>query len=420
MSIVACEYARLFYHVFKANSSPSSSKKFIKKYKRRWVVLKMEFSPVDCRLEHYDKEASWQNKKEGQVENLVEMEDVRVIADNEKDHVLELVFLHRSLFLSFDSTTKLNTWKQKLGCLLVRYTVQLMGCPEQPSRIGLYILDLQPNRIDVYDVQTSSLVWSWEMGHLRRFNFHANVPDVEVEAGTRSSTGEGHFFFTGVHMRRLFNALKERIAKPPASQPIPIPTGAQPPSLPPPLPPRRERSKTTARKYSSPSEPGKILSNSLRECDTLLVHTPSLSSFTHSPRMTAFGLDHASPITSFNSSTLSSSKTEASELELASSTTTMNLSSLSHALPVMSGHTPSEEQERSIYQHMEYPSDDDESDTSNESIYIQMSAAKAMASEMFSSSESQNEFDVIENWTCSECPLEDNPSYMSVENIMNS
>ena len=88
------------------------------KYKRRWVVLKMEFSPVDCRLEHYDKEASWQNKKEGQVENLVEMEDVRVIADNEKDHVLELVFLHRSLFLSFDSTTKLNTWKQKLGCLL--------------------------------------------------------------------------------------------------------------------------------------------------------------------------------------------------------------------------------------------------------------------------------------------------------------
>ena len=69
---------------------------------------------------------------------------------------------------------------------------------------------------------------------------------------------------------------------------------------------------------------------------------------------------------------------------------------------------------------MEYPSDDDESDTSNESIYIQMSAAKAMASEMFSSSESQNEFDVIENWTCSECPLEDNPSYMSVENIMNS
>lgn len=59
-----------------------------------------------------------------------------------------------------------------------------MKCPEQPSRIGLYILDLQPSKIDVYDVQTLSLVWSWEMGHLRRFNFHANVPDVEVEAGT--------------------------------------------------------------------------------------------------------------------------------------------------------------------------------------------------------------------------------------------
>ena len=30
MSVVACEYVRLFYHVFKANSPSSASRKFIK------------------------------------------------------------------------------------------------------------------------------------------------------------------------------------------------------------------------------------------------------------------------------------------------------------------------------------------------------------------------------------------------------
>ena len=163
----------------------------------------MEFSPVECWLEHYDKEASWQNKKEGQVENLREMVSVRVMANNEKDHMLELEFTSRSMFLSFDSKTKMAEWMKKLCpllgerhilrallmvdvtiCFVDRYAVQLMKCPEQPSRIGLYILDLTPSTIDVYDVQTLSRVWSWEMGHLRRFNFHASVPDVEVEAGT--------------------------------------------------------------------------------------------------------------------------------------------------------------------------------------------------------------------------------------------
>lgn len=73
---------------------------------------------MECRLEHYDKESSWENKKEGQVENLVEMTSVRVIADNEKDHVLELMFPSRSLFLSFDSKTKLDAWKLKFSSLL--------------------------------------------------------------------------------------------------------------------------------------------------------------------------------------------------------------------------------------------------------------------------------------------------------------
>lgn len=69
---------------------------------------------------------------------------------------------------------------------------------------------------------------------------------------------------------------------------------------------------------------------------------------------------------------------------------------------------------------------DDESDTSNESIYIQMSVAKG--SSLISGSASQNDdndndFDILDNWTHSEqfeCPLHDNPSYISVETVMNS
>ena len=246
----------------------------------------------------------------------------------------------------------------------------------------------------------------------------------------RSSTGEGHFFFTGVHMRRLFNSLKERIGKPPASQPIPIPTASQQPlSLPPPLPPRRERSKTIKtplRSRHSPSDPINASPDSLRDCDTLLVHTPSLSSFTRSPRTTCYGLEHASPATSINSSL---SRIEPLESELASSTTTMNLASLSHDLPTSLDHTPSFEQEKSIYQYMESTSDhsdDDQSDTSEDSIYIQMSAAKEMMGTDASmiSSASHNDLELVGSWTKSkestECPLQYNPSYLAFETITNS
>ena len=241
-------------------------------------------------------------------------------------------------------------------------------------------------------------------------------------------------------MRRLFNSLKERIGKPPASKPIPIPTtkaiiptSQQLTSLPPPLPPRRERSKSTLKPIRpSPSYPQDESPNSLRDSDMLLVHTPSLSSFTHSPRMTSYGLDHgASPATSIHSSL---SRNEPFESDLASSTTTMNLASLSHNLPIMLDHTPSLE-ETSIYQYMENSLDhsnapdlseeeDDQSDTSNESIYIKMSAAKGMDTHasMISGSESQNDLDFVGDWTSlrSECPIQNNPSYLAFETITNS
>lgn len=90
----------------------------------------------------------------------------------------------------------------------------------------------------------------------------------------------------------------------------------------------------------------------------------------------------------------------------------------------MLDHTPGD-QEKSIYQYTDNPSDhsdDDQSDMSDDSIYIQMSTAKTMAGDdasMIPGSMSQD-FDAIENWRCPECPLQDNPSYLSVETIMNS
>ena len=227
-------------------------------------------------------------------------------------------------------------------------------------------------------------------------------------------------------MRRLFNGLKDRIGRPASSKPIPIPTQGSN-GCPPPLPPRRERSRTTLKKQDQSPSDSIGGPSSLRDCDTLLVHTPSLSSFTQSPRMPSprmpsLGLNRASfTSTATANSSLSLSHTEPLELELASSTTTMNLSSLSNALPITLDHTPSE-QEIPASQFVEDDSDN-ESDTSDESIYVQMSVAKGAS--LMSGSASQNDdndFDVLDNWTHSEqfeCPLHDNPSYISFETVMN-
>lgn len=247
---------------------------------------------------------------------------------------------------------------------------------------------------------------------------------------SRSSTGEGHFYFTGVHMRRLFSGLKERIAKPPTSQPIPIPSSersrpiaipiARPAQnstgLPPPLPPR-VRSKTMPRKRTNQSPVIPIPPSSLR--DQELVHTPSVSSFTQSPNTTLLmRLDHTASTTTINSSHFS--QTEPSELDLASSTSTMNLS-LSQNISTMLDSLSSEH--TSSYRSTDSFFDDDQSDASSneESEYIQMSKAQnlAIGASSVSGSASQNEFDFIENWRF-ECPMDENPAYQSMDTVKNT
>ena len=66
---------------------------------------------------------------------------------------------------------------------------------------------------------------------------------------------------------------------------------------------------------------------------------------------------------------------------------------------------------------------DNESDTSDESIYIQMSTAMGASLMSDSASQNDNDFDVLDNWRHSEqfeFPLQDNPSYLSFETVMNS
>lgn len=88
----------------------------------------------------------------------------------------------------------------------------------------------------------------------------------------------------------------------------------------------------------------------------------------------------------------------------------MHLSSLS----AMSDYAPSDGHDAYLSDLVDPPSED-ESDTSNESTYVQMSTAKEMA---LLSLESQNDLDVIENWGFSgDCPLQQNPSY-SAFNIL--
>ena len=92
----------------------------------------------------------------------------------------------------------------------------------------------------------------------------------------------------------------------------------------------------------------------------------------------------------------------------------MNFASLSHDLPTSLDHSPSFEQEKSIYQYMENTldhSDDDQSDTSEDSIYIQMSAAKEMigTDPSMVGSASHNNLELAGSWTKSKestkCPL---------------
>ena len=63
------------------------------------------------------------------------------------------------------------------------YPLFLLKCPQQPHRIGHYILCFKDNKLNVYSTHDGQRVWMWHMGHLRRFCYEPKVPCVEIEPG---------------------------------------------------------------------------------------------------------------------------------------------------------------------------------------------------------------------------------------------
>ena len=63
------------------------------------------------------------------------------------------------------------------------YPLFLLKCPQQPHRIGHYILCFNKNKLHVYSTHDGQRVWTWHLGHLRRFSYEPKVPFVEIEPG---------------------------------------------------------------------------------------------------------------------------------------------------------------------------------------------------------------------------------------------
>ena len=71
-------------------------------------------------------------------------------------------------------------------CLFICYTdcypLFLLKCPQQPRRVGHYILCFN-DKLNVYSTHNGQRVWTWNIGHLRRFSYEPKVPFIEIEPG---------------------------------------------------------------------------------------------------------------------------------------------------------------------------------------------------------------------------------------------
>ena len=63
------------------------------------------------------------------------------------------------------------------------YPLFLLKCPQQPHRTGHYILCFNDSKLNVYSTHNGQRVWTWKVGHLRRFSYEPKIPYVEIEPG---------------------------------------------------------------------------------------------------------------------------------------------------------------------------------------------------------------------------------------------
>lgn len=190
--------------------------KVYKSWKKRWVVLSTETSPAHCFINYCKEEGDWLLKSLSVVKCPLDDFKLARIQMKSYTNVLQLSFPHYCLEIAFDSFTKMDQWYNTLRPIIDRYHVDLVRCPEYPTREGEYIMECLPDSFKLWTTVVkphTALCWEWQLKYLRRVHFHRNVSKLEVESGRNTETGEGHFFFTGWHIDRLFETMKEKMTR---------------------------------------------------------------------------------------------------------------------------------------------------------------------------------------------------------------
>ena len=158
---------------------------------------------------------------------------------------------------------------------------------------------------------------------------------------SRSSTGEGHFYFTGVHMRRLFDALKVRVTTPS----IPSKDTATPPAVPPPRIAQttriRSKSEWATPNKTSLSEVFTFSHRNSEFClpsDNVFQHSPPDHQLSHVPDVTDDDSKNTDDVTGYVKMHPVGSPPLTSDMH----TTTADTTVTSHHLPVSHMHRPTD------------------------------------------------------------------------------
>jgi hypothetical protein len=206
-----CDYV-LLRHADVAKDA--ESERIYKKWTRLWVVARCQVSPFDSFLSHCKKESQWLKNDRSISKYALSDFTVSLTSTRKHDKVIRLLLPSLTIELSFDSQTKMDLYFKLLSKVSLRYHVDLVRAPEHPEREGDYIIEDCSESYKAWKVLENGrgkLCWDWNLRTIRRIHYHKNVEKLEVEAGRLAETGEGHFFFTGRHAYRLFEAMKTEL-----------------------------------------------------------------------------------------------------------------------------------------------------------------------------------------------------------------
>ncbi|XP_019862195.1 PREDICTED: uncharacterized protein LOC109590762 [Amphimedon queenslandica] len=187
-----------------------------KEYKKQWVVLNTSISPSQCYITYCPQEEYWISNQKKLSKLVLDNFHLEKPSGRSAKNILGICYEHYTLFIEFESTSKLQLWSEKLDIIRTKTLVELVRSPEHPEREREYIIDLQQDRLLFFPHQLGHEVediveFEWKLDCIRRAKYHKHVGKVEVEVGRAAVTGEGHFYFIGPQIVHFFQILKERI-----------------------------------------------------------------------------------------------------------------------------------------------------------------------------------------------------------------